>query len=205
MEGTMAQSHLPAEYRRRQFIDAAIVVISHEGMAKATTRRIAEVAELPYASLHYCFATKEDLLQAVYETAAASGFAEVGLDVTPRVGLHQGIEDITRSFAKWIRRSRDIQLALYELAVWSLRNPASSHLATRVYRRYIDGCAQLLREVSTEQEADFDVDMLAHLLVSAMDGFTLQWLTLDDASGVRVIEASVRMLQSAVPAAQPAS
>jgi AcrR family transcriptional regulator len=201
----MAQSHLPAEYRRRQFIDAAIVVISREGMAKATTRRIAEVAELPVASLHYCFATKEDLLQAVYETAAAGGFAEVGLDVSPRVGLHQGIEDITRAFAKWIRRSRDVQLAMYELAIWSLRNPASSHLASRVYRRYVDGCAQLLREVCTEQDTDVDLDTLAHLLVSAMDGFTLQWLTLDDASGARVVDGSVRMLQSMVPAAQPTS
>jgi AcrR family transcriptional regulator len=180
-------------------VDAAILVISQEGVARATTRRIAEAAQLPTASLHYCFATKEDLFQAVYEAITATGFAEVGMEVQLEVGLHQGVADITRAFAKWIQSSRDMQLATYELTLWSLRSSDSRHLARRVYRRYIDGCAQLLREVRTPEEMDFDVETLSRMLIGALDGLILQWLSLNDAAGFMLVEQTVTMLQAALP------
>lgn len=196
----MAQEHQPVSYRRRQFVDAAILVISREGVARATTRRIAEVAQLPTASLHYCFTTKEDLFQAVYEAITATGFAEVGMEVQLEVGLQQGVADITRAFAKWIQSSRDMQLATYELTLWSLRSSDSRHLAKRVYRRYIDGCTQLLREVRASDEAEFDIETLSRMIIGALDGVILQWLSLDDAAFSRLIEENVKMIQMALPA-----
>lgn len=193
------QDHQPVSYRRRQFVDAAILVISTDGVAKATTRRIADVAQLPTASLHYCFATKEDLFQAVYEAITAAGFAEVATDVRREVGLPQGIADITRAFAKWILSSREMQLATYELTLWSLRSSDSRHLARRVYRRYLDGCTQLLREVRTEDELEFDIETLSRMLIAALDGLMLQWLSLDDRKGSLLVEETVTMLQGALP------
>lgn len=124
----MPQDHQPVSYRRRQFVDAAITVISREGVARATTRRIAEVAQLPTASLHCCFTTKEDLLHAVYEAITTTGIVEVGMGIKQGVGLHQGIADITRSFANWFQSSREMQLATYELTMSSLRSSDSQHL-----------------------------------------------------------------------------
>lgn len=195
----MPQDHQPVSYRRRQFVDAAITVISREGVARATTRRIAEVAQLPTASLHYCFATKEDLFHAVYEAITAAGFAEVGVVIQQEVGLHQGIADITRSFAKWAQSSRDMQLATYELTMWSLRSSDSQHLARRVYRRYLDGCTQLLREVRTGEELDVDIETLARMLIGVTDGLILQWLSFDSSAEDMLTESCVKMLQSALP------
>lgn len=194
----MPQDHQPISYRRRQFVDAAITVISREGVARATTRRIAEVAQLPTASLHYCFTTKEDLFHAVYEAITTTGFAEVGMGLQQEVGLHQGIADITRSFAKWFQSSREMQLATYELTMWSLRSSDSQHLARRVYRRYLDGCAQLLREVRTEEELDVDIETLSRLLIGVLDGLMLQWLSFDDSAEGILTEESVKMLRSAL-------
>lgn len=195
----MPQDHQPVSYRRRQFVDAAITVISREGVARATTRRIAEVAQLPTASLHYCFATKEDLFHAVYEAITAASFAEVGVVIQQEVGLHQGVADITRSFAKWAQSSRDMQLATYELTTWSLRSSDSQHLARRVYRRYLDGCTQLLREVRTGEELDVDIETLGRMLIGVMDGLTLQWLSFDSSAEDMLTEPYVKMLQSALP------
>jgi AcrR family transcriptional regulator len=195
----MPQDHQPVSYRRRQFVDAAITVISREGVARATTRRIAEVAQLPTASLHYCFATKEDLFHAVYEAITAAGFAEVGVVIQQEVGLHQGVADITRSFAKWAQGSRDMQLATYELTMWSLRSSDSQHLARRVYRRYLDGCTQLLREVRTGEELDVDIETLGRMLIGVMDGLTLQWLSFDSSAEDMLTEPYVKVLQSALP------
>lgn len=195
----MPQDHQPVSYRRRQFVDAAITVISREGVARATTRRIAEVAQLPTASLHYCFATKEDLFHAVYEAITAAGFAEVGVLIQQEVGLYQGVADITRSFAKWAQSSRDMQLATFELTMWSLRSSDSQHLARRVYRRYLDGCTQLLREVRTGAELDVDIETLARMLIGIMDGLTLQWLSFDSSAEDMLTEPYVKILQSALP------
>lgn len=196
----MPQDHQPVSFRRRQFVDAAITVISREGVARATTRRIAEVAQLPTASLHYCFATKEDLFHAVYEAISAAGFAEVGMAIQQEVGLHQGVADITRSFAKWFQSSRDMQLATYELTMWSLRSSDSRHLARRVYRRLLDGCSQLLREVRTQEEMDVDIEALSRALIGVLDGLGLQWLSFNNSTEDMLTDKSVKMLQSALPA-----
>src|SRR3954469_19945780 len=63
-------AHVPTEVRRQQLIDAAMAVISREGVDGATTRRIADEAGAPLATLHYCFQTKENLLWATFEHLA---------------------------------------------------------------------------------------------------------------------------------------
>lgn len=195
----MPQDHQPVSFRRRQFVDAAITVISREGVARATTRRIAEVAELPTASLHYCFATKEDLFHAVYEAITVAGFAEVGVGIQQAVGLHQGVADILRSFMNWFKSSRDMQLASYELTMWSLRSSDSQHLARRVYRRYLDGCSQLLREVRTEEELDVDIEALSGIVIGVMDGLVMQWLSFDNSEEGMSTDRCVKMVQNALP------
>ena len=49
-------NRIPQDERRRQLIEAAVRVISREGTARATTRRIATEAGAPLASLHFLYA-----------------------------------------------------------------------------------------------------------------------------------------------------
>ena len=51
---------------------AAIEVIASEGLARATTRRIAEAADAPLGSLHYCFRSKDELIESVLARAAST-------------------------------------------------------------------------------------------------------------------------------------
>jgi AcrR family transcriptional regulator len=194
----MPQDHQPVSFRRRQFVDAAISVISQEGMAKATTRRIAEVAGLPTASLHYCFAAKEDLFHEVYETVTAAGMAEVGPGIQQGVGLHQGVADIANLYMEWIKNSRDMMLAIYELMFWSLRTPDSRTLAKDAYLRYAGDLAVLLREVRTGQELDVDIDGLSRLLLGSLDGLALQWLSSSYPNEDKLTNDAVKMLQNSL-------
>ena len=61
-------ARISARERRQDFIEATIKVITEHGVANATTRRIAEAAGSPLASLHYVFHTKDELFCAVYES-----------------------------------------------------------------------------------------------------------------------------------------
>ena len=46
---------MSAQARREQFVEAAISVMSKEGLDRATTRRIAEEAGAPNGAFNYAF------------------------------------------------------------------------------------------------------------------------------------------------------
>jgi AcrR family transcriptional regulator len=167
--------------RRRGLVDAAVRVICAEGVARATTRRIAEEAGVSGAVVHYAFATKDELFQSVYESLTATAFAEIGGFITPDIGLESGVRQVLSGFASWIKSDRNAALALLELTAWSLRNPGSRHLAARVYRRHIDLTADLLAEAAPD-EAPQRCLTLARLITMALDGVYVQWRALDDDS-----------------------
>jgi AcrR family transcriptional regulator len=51
--------------RRTELIDAALRILARDGVAAATTRKIADEAGLPLGAVHYWFAGKDDLMEAV--------------------------------------------------------------------------------------------------------------------------------------------
>ena len=167
--------------RRRGLVAAAVRVISDEGVARATTRRIAEEAGVSGAIVHYAFSTKDDLFRAVYESLTADAFAEIGTFVTPQAGLEAGVGQVLEGFVSWLRRDGDAVLALIELTAWSLRTEDSRHLARRVYRRHIDLTAGLLYETAPDTDAT-TLATLARLINMSLDGIYLQWRALGDDS-----------------------
>ena len=185
--------------RRRGLVDAAVRVISAEGVAKATTRRIAEEASVSGAIVHYAFETKDDLFKAVYESLTAVAFTEIGAHISPGIGLEEGARQVLAGFARWIEADRNAVLALLELTAWSLRNPDSRHLARRVYRRHLDLTAGLLADAAPEVDA---VTLLttARLVNVALDGIYLQWRALGDDSLHELLPVAEAMIVGVLPA-----
>lgn len=174
-------AYLPMAERQREFVNAGIRVVAREGVARATTRRIAEEAGAPTASLHYCFANKDELLEAVFDATVSEGLSTVRRLIQPKMGLANAIATITRAFTALVRRQPDIQLVFTEMNFWALRQPASRHLAARAYRLYIDGSVQLLREAaSNEAEEAADLEQLVRRFIAIVDGAALQFLSLND-------------------------
>lgn len=191
--------HVPVGERQKKFIDATIRVIAAEGVAKATTRRIAEVAEMPAASLHYCFRTKEELFQAVFEQALSEGPQKAGRDVVPGMGLREGASAVLRGYLDWILPDRDLQQAQYELIFWALRNPDSRHLASHTYRSYIDATVDLLSQARGPDEEGVDLELLARQIIATLDGHAMQWIALDDDQMAVVIENAIVEVRAALP------
>jgi AcrR family transcriptional regulator len=198
-------AHVPMEERRRQFLDATVKVIAEEGVARATTRRIAEVAGAPAASLHYCYDTKEELFQAVFDHGTTWGLAEAGRDVTRGMGLHAAVEAITRGYLRWMLNSRSLQMVFYELALWAMHNPVNRRHAERSYRSYIDRTIQFLREAKTADDGEADLEYLARQIIATLDGNGLQWMALDDGKMSFMVETAIKGIQCAIPAQLPAA
>ena len=56
--------------RREQLVEAAISRAVREGLAATTVRGIADEAGVSLSTVHYCFASKDDLLRAVARSIA---------------------------------------------------------------------------------------------------------------------------------------
>jgi AcrR family transcriptional regulator len=185
-------TYLPVAERQREFINAGIRVVAREGVARATTRRIAEEAGAPTASLHYCFSDKQELLEAVFDATVSDGMSHVRRLIHPNMGLRMAIQEIARGYVDLVRRRPEIQLVFTEMNFWALRQPRSRHLAARAYRLYIDGSVLLLREACmTEAEAALDHEKIARQIIAIVDGAALQFLSLNDNVFEDIVEEGV--------------
>ena len=63
-------ARMSAQARREQLVEAAIAVMSREGLDRATTRRIADEAGVPNGAFHYAFRDKNELLTHVVGAAS---------------------------------------------------------------------------------------------------------------------------------------
>jgi AcrR family transcriptional regulator len=171
-------AHMPSDERRQQFIQAAAKVIREEGLAKATTRRIAQEAGAPLASLHYCFKNKEELFVAVSRTFGEEGSTYVGRNIVAGMGVVKAVEEILGSFAEFVAASNEAQIGEFEFYAWAMRTPERHQASKGVYALWTSRLAGLLSLACSgsddEVDRDVDVDALGRAILALTDGFSLQ-------------------------------
>ena len=197
-------AHVPVSDRRRQFIDAAIRVIAREGVARATTRRIAEDANAPASILHYCFSSKDELFQAVFDQGPLDGRAAGSRDVVPGMGLAAGVDAIVRGYLGWIVEDRELQQAQFELIFWAMRTPTAQHLPGRVYRDYANSVVQLLDMARRPEESDVDLNALARQIIALIDGHVLQSMSMGENDLKAMVEQGSANIRDAIRPEAPA-
>jgi AcrR family transcriptional regulator len=169
--------HVPVEQRRSQLVQAAVRVISRDGVAAASTRRIAEEAGASQASLHYSFRSKEELLAAVTEYAVDA--TRAALEVRPiaaGIGLRRALAQLLSLFRDQASDDRDLLVAQYELQMWALHSPTHRGLAAHCYDRFTEELSAVLSTAAAPDERGVDVARLARLLMVVTDGTALQVL-----------------------------
>jgi AcrR family transcriptional regulator len=168
-------TRVPAEQRRQDFIAATIRVVGEHGVGGATTRRIAEAAEAPLATLHYCFHTKEELFFAVFEYAADHLLERISV---PResAGLSETASAMVTTSIEWFLENDLYTRAQFDLYLWVMRQK-SEHpgLAARAYVLFYDRFAEILRRNLRPDDDPKLVVPLTRLVIALLDGFVLQW------------------------------
>lgn len=191
---------LRGEGTRTALVDAAVRVVEREGVAAATTRRIAAEAGLPLGAVHYWFRDKRALLAAVVATLLDQVREQALTAPAPPDGRDGGLGALHRRLADLPARR---QLALFEVTTHALRDPALHHLAREQYAAY--------REVALAAVASWAGDgvdalpggraALATLLVACLDGLTLAALADGPARGDDgAVDLLLHLLRGALPA-----
>jgi AcrR family transcriptional regulator len=178
-------AHVPAADRRRQLIDAAIAVIANDGLSKATTRRITAHAGVPLAVMHYCFHSKEELLRAVAQEVTERTYPWVERVVTDG-GLDVAIRSLIQELWEWLQREPDVQIALIEVLVWSVRNRREAGVDARVYQptfELLSGRLELAAAKS-EERCRLPLREVVQMIVAVVDGLFMQYLATGDRNAV---------------------
>jgi AcrR family transcriptional regulator len=168
-----------ADVRREVFIDAAMRVIAKHGVKGATTRRIAEEAKAPLATLHYCFQTKENLFQAVFDHHAVL-LAERLRTSCLGVGLAAGASQTLRGTLRWFVENEDFTRSEMDLFLWATRQDDDLKLAGGAFDVFIKSLEGPLQESLLPGDDPSLVPATSRLLCSLLDGLLLQWLGYND-------------------------
>jgi AcrR family transcriptional regulator len=187
-EPTMTGAYAKAEVRRSQLVAAARAVLAREGMAGTTLRGVAAEAGVPLGTVHYIFATKEQLLRAVLEDvleeisvafrAAASSATD--LDAAMRA-------TVLDVWSQLVEADPGMQIMQYELTIWALRTEGMAHVARRQYELYLQVLTDNWNEAAARAGVTLAIpaDQLARLFLAGADGLILQYLTLGDPEQTR--------------------
>ncbi|MCP2260720.1 transcriptional regulator, TetR family [Streptoalloteichus tenebrarius] len=170
-------ARLSAEERRQQLVRAAIEVMGEEGLDAATTRRIAEQADVPLGTVHHVFENKRELLRAVVESVTGDVAAALDEVISPAHGLARAVEDSVRGFWRMVEGAPGAQLMRYELTTYAIRRPELAWLAEWQCQRYCSVVETAYRRARRPDETPvMPLPQLARLVVAATDGIVVQYL-----------------------------
>lgn len=165
-----------------RILDAACDLIAADGIDEVRIARVARRAGASTALVHHYFSTREELL----EQALIHSFEQAGDERFQRPADAE--ETATEALARGIAESlpfpgpQEREWVLWvELWLRAVREPALRGVAARLYGRYRDWLASLIRAgiESGEFRSDADPEALADLAMALLDGTGIRAL-IDD-------------------------
>lgn len=198
-------ARLTVQQRRDAAINATMRVIARDGVEAATTRRIADEAQVGQSSLFYAFESRDELLAAVVEHGIAQELAAMDGWLSQASAMfttsQMNIADVARaafdSFMHDLIENRDREYALVELALYARRTEGLEHLAESLYRGYNELVSGLLvvAAETTGVTWTLPAEELATIVVAMTDGMTLSYLSTGDREAVRrIADGGVQLL-----------
>ncbi|MEV6594509.1 TetR/AcrR family transcriptional regulator [Streptomyces acidicola] len=184
-------ARMPSAQRRRQLTEAAIRAMNRDGVARTTTRSICAEAGVSLSVFHYCFDSKQALVESVIRTITDDYVTVVREAIRPRATLQETVRAGFQAYWDHVSDRPGEHMLTYELTQYALREPGFEHLARRQYELYRDTYAELIEQLRQDMgfELGVPVPVLARYLAAMTDGLTLNFLVLgDDTSAADVLD-----------------
>lgn len=198
-------ARVSADVRRDLLVEAAIRVMVRDGVAKATTRSIVAEADMPLGAFHYCFRSKEELLNHVIE-AIAGHTLDRAMEALQQPGtLEERLISALDAYWAHLVENPDEHRVTYELTSYAVRQPGLEHMARKQYENYIQTFTSVLELLAANGEITWStpVPVLARYATAMVDGLTLLWLNEggdDDVARAALGKAMEFLLGQAEPA-----
>jgi AcrR family transcriptional regulator len=171
-------SYVSIDERRKQLVAAAIAVMTREGIARMTTRRVADEAEVPLGTLHYCFETKEELLLAAVRELSRE-LSEAGqVALVPGNDLRANLERALHAIWNTAIADEQRRLCTYEVATWALRSKKHAQVARDQYAGYFETAGAMLLHAADQAGMEFTLPLetLKRWTLITFDGLMLAYI-----------------------------
>jgi AcrR family transcriptional regulator len=169
---------LAVDDRRRLLLEAAARVVARGGIAEATTRAITTEAGMTRGTFHYCFRSKDELLEELVRMHVKD-MVEAGCAAwDDGAGLAENLRTGMRALMRTGMVDPDRELFTYELTVYALRHPETATIAAHQYTDYGRQATDYLQFVAARAGIRWTLpmDQLARMFTVAVDGSMLFWL-----------------------------
>jgi len=191
-------TRMSATERRAALTEAALRVVSREGLAQATTRAIVAEAGMSLASFHYAFESRDELIDELIGVVVARERKAIAVDelaaaAEQGASLGELLEAGMLRYFEHLRADPEHEQAMLELTQYALRSPERHPLAVAQYARYVELLVEALDAAAelTDTTWRLPVAEVARVLVAFSDGLTITWLVdRDDAAAARVAAAA---------------
>ena len=173
--------------QRASIIAATIRVLTRDGLADTTTRKIAAEANVNQATLRYYFGAKDDLLFAVLQEMMHVTRQIVQTSLPEDENLHTAIAMGLKAFWAYVEEAPGLQVIQYELTMYALRHPQSAWLAREQYDGYcsvIESLFQRYLEAAGKTSA-LPLTEVARFVIGGIDGLILQYISDPNAARAR--------------------
>ncbi|GLW46913.1 hypothetical protein Stsp02_25750 [Streptomyces sp. NBRC 14336] len=156
--------------------------MARDGVARTTTRSIAAEAGVSLSVVHYCFDSKQALIESVITTITDHYVGLVKDALRPRDTLQETVRAGLQAYWDHVRAHPDEHMLTYELTQYALRQPGFEHLARRQHELYRDVFAELIEDLRPVMDLQLrvPVPVLARYLAAMTDGLTLNYLVLGE-------------------------
>jgi AcrR family transcriptional regulator len=169
------------EAQRQALVRAAYQIIAESGFEGLRTRDVAERVGVNIATLHYYFATKEDLIRGVVELLTKE-FATFRApdqppleELSPREGLRTELEDVRYQ----VKARPDTYIVLLELYMRSFRDPQIKQMLGELDTHWREHLESLLVAGvrAGEFPPDLDIHATSAVLMTFSKGMSMQLLS----------------------------
>jgi AcrR family transcriptional regulator len=180
---------MPASDRREALIEAALRVMSREGLTAGTTRAIVAEAGMSLASFHYAFASREELLRELVQRVIGRELSAATAHWDPRGGLAAALRAAAHGYLEHLEQCPGEEQLMLELTLLATRRPDLHSIAQEQYAAYQAAASQLLRHAAEATGARWrrPLPELARLLITLVDGVTTTWLVDRDTAASRAV------------------
>jgi len=159
------------ERKKKTIVEAAIALIVAHGMESASLANIAREAGISKGTLHYYYTSKEDLIFDVAQQHVEDITAHIFSLIDKTTERHSARE-ILRLLFDAHRRSRfriQLHLGLVEQAM-----SGNENLKRRLIEKYREWKSLVVEGLTRLIPGHEDPEMMAHLIIAAVDGINIQ-------------------------------
>lgn len=199
LRSTSETNSAPRDERRRSLVDAAFRVLAERGFEGLRTREVAALAEVNIATLHYYFASKEDLIAGVAEELLAR-FQKLGSSVSlthPYERVPNELAMIQREF----KETPETFAVLNEIWVRASRDPSIAAVCQRIDAAWLDWIGAGIRDGQKQGvfRSTLSADATATLVTAFVRGAVLRLFTDPDEKWLRKASAQLLALLAVEP------